>query len=148
MDTASWTATLRISERLIAISCIRWIALHASIIDAANFDNRWTLFDLLYRSLLSWLVVGIERPVSFYTVDFNGIVASGALMVLTIRVVNGTSLAGYSHDLRLVSRTFEIRIGILQLCFLASLIFGILVYFEVRWGAAITRVEFFFLVAS
>ena len=93
-------------------------------------------------------MVRIKRPVSFYTVDFNGIVASGALVVVAIRVVDGTSLAGYSHDLWLVSRTFEIRIGVLQLCFLTSLIFGILVYFEMRRGAAITRVEFFFLIAT
>ena len=148
MEAACWTATLRVSERLIAIPSVRRIALHPSIIDAANFDYRWTLLDLLDSPLLSRLVVGVQRPISLYTGDFNRIIAPSALMVLTVRVVDGTSLAGYSHDLRLVSRTFEIRIGILQLCFLASLIFGILVYFEVRWGAAITRVEFFFLVAS
>ena len=122
--------------------------MHPSIIDTTDFDNRWTLFDLLHRALLSRLMVGIKRPVSFYALDFNGIVTSGALVVLAIRVVDGASLAGYSHDLRLVSRTFEIRIGILQLCFLTSLVFGILVYFEMRWGAPIARVEFFFLIAS
>jgi len=122
--------------------------LHPSIIDAPDFYNRWTLFDLLHRALLSWLMVWIKRPVSFYAVDFNGIVASGALVVLTIRVVDGTSLAGYSHDLRLISCAFKIRIGILQLCFLTSLILGILVYFQMRWRAAITRVEFFFFIAS
>ena len=122
--------------------------MHPSIIDASDFYNRWTLFDLLHRALLSWLMVWIKRPVSFYAVDFNGIVASGALVVLAIRVVDGTSLAGYSHDLRLISSTFKIRIGILQLCFLTSLILGILVYFQMRWRAAITRVEFFFFVAS
>ena len=148
MEAACWTATLRVSERLLAIPGVRRIALHPTVVDAANFDDRRTLLDLLYCSLLPRFVIGIERPVSFYAVDFNGVVAAGALVILAIGVVDGASLAGYSHNLRLVSRAFKIRIGILQLGLLTSLIFGVLVYFQVRWRAAIARVKFFFFVAS
>jgi hypothetical protein len=101
------TATLGISEGLIAVASVGWIALQP-IVHATYLNNGWRLLELHDGTFLSWLVIRINRAISFNAVDFNRIVAASSFDVFTLRVVYWTTLTGNSHYLWLIASAFQI----------------------------------------
>jgi hypothetical protein len=75
-------------------------------------------------------MIWVKRPFTLYTIDLNWIITPRPLVILTIRIINRTSLACYAHYLRLVASTLQVRVNVHLFRFLTPLIFCIFIYFK------------------
>lgn len=125
--------------------------MHSPIINTSDFNNWWTLFHLFQCSFFSGFMIGIQRSISFYTINFNWIIEPCSFIIFSVWIIDiviyRTTLTRNSHDLCLISWSFEVWVYILlKFWLLTSLIFQDFVLFEVWRRSAFIRIKFFFLV--
>lgn len=99
---------LPISEWLLIIGGSR---LHSII--TTNFYYWWGLFHWFDGTLFSWLVVRIQRAITFNGVHLDRPIRLCSFMKLSIWVIcNGTTLRCYSYYCRLISSTLKIGVSL------------------------------------
>lgn len=125
--------------------------MHSPIVNTSDFNNWWTLFHLFQGSFFSRFMIGIQRSISFYTINFYWIIEPCSFIVFSVWIIDivvyRSSLTRNTHDLCLISWSFEVWVCILlKFWLLTSLIFQDFVLFEVWRRSAFIRIKFLFLV--
>lgn len=110
--------------------------MHTAVVQSANLDHRGALLDLLdCGAFLARLMVRVQGLLTFDAVDLVGGFGTRPLHSIIVRhVVEGATLTCYSHHLRLVAGTFQVRAC--KLILAVSLVILSLIYLKLGLRAA------------